>query len=89
MVGTVDVTEILGRAQDQDALQRNQAEQQLQQLQQQNVAVYLLSLATELANDGKPEHTRQMAGLLMKNALDAIGVVVKVSIPPFVSFPTT
>lgn len=74
----VDLTEILTKAQDPDPTNRNQAEQQLKQLQQHNAASYLLSLATELANDQKPEPNRQMAGLVLKNALDAIGLVVKV-----------
>ena len=78
MASATDVTEILASAQSPDSNTRNQAEQQLKQFQQQNLASYLLSLATEVASDAKPEHTRQMAGLKLKNSLDAPGIAVKV-----------
>ena len=78
MAAAVDISDILNSAQNQDANTRNQAELQLKQFQQQSLASYLLSLATEIAADNKPEHTRQMAGLMLKNALDAPGIAVKV-----------
>lgn len=79
MAAVADVTEVLTGAQSPDANTRNQAELQLKQFQQQNLPSYLLSLATEIANDAKPEHSRQMAGLMLKNALDAPSAAVKVS----------
>lgn len=78
MASASDISEILQNAQSPDSNTRNQAEQQLKQYQQQNLASYLLSLATEVANDTKPEHTRQMAGLMLKNSLDAPGLAIKV-----------
>ncbi len=78
MASATNLTDVLANAQSPDSNTRNQAEQQLKQFQQQNLASYLLSLATEVASDAKPEHTRQMAGLMLKNALDAPGIAVKV-----------
>jgi len=78
MASATDVTEILANAQSPDSNVRNAAESQLKQFQQQNLASYLLSLATEVSSDAKPEHTRQMAGLMLKNSLDAPGTAVKV-----------
>lgn len=78
MASVTDLSEVLQHAQSPDSNTRNQAEQQLKQYQQQNLASYLLSLATEISSNAKPEHTRQMAGLMLKNALDAPGVAIKV-----------
>lgn len=78
MASVTDLSEVLQNAQSPDSNTRNQAEQQLKQFQQQNLASYLLSLATEVSNNGKPEHTRQMAGLMLKNSLDAPGLTIKV-----------
>lgn len=80
-MAAADLTEALTSAQSPDANTRNQAELQLKQFQQSNLASYLLSLATEVANDAKPEHSRQMAGLMLKNALDAPSNSVKVRLP--------
>ncbi|KAK9806952.1 hypothetical protein WJX72_008531 [[Myrmecia] bisecta] len=71
MAQAVDITQILQHAQSPDANLRNQAEQQLNQFNAQNPAGYLLSLASELANGDKPHESRQIAGLLLKNSLDA------------------
>lgn len=65
----VDLTQVLQGAQSQDRNVGAQAEQQLKQFETQNVSSYLLSLATELANSSKPLETRQIAGVLLKNAL--------------------
>ena len=78
MASATDLSDVLQNAQSPDSNTRNQAEQQLKQYQQQNLASYLLSLATEVSSDAKPEHTRQMAGLMLKNALDAPGLAIKV-----------
>ena len=66
MASATDLSDVLQNAQSPDSNTRNQAEQQLKQYQQQNLASYLLSLATEVSSNGKPEHTRQMAGLMLK-----------------------
>lgn len=67
----MDITPLLQNAQNPDASLRNQAEQQLKQLEEQNAAAYLSALASELANSQKPADARQIAGLILKNALDA------------------
>lgn len=79
-MSTADITSVLRNAQNADASVRTQAELQLQQFQQQNLAGYLLSLASELADESKPADVRQIAGLIVKNALDAPSEARKVGI---------
>ena len=67
----MDLTPLLEHAQSPDAALRNQAEQQLKQLEEQNAVAYLTALASELASSHKPAGARQIAGLILKNALDA------------------
>ena len=67
----MDITPLLQNAQNPDASLRNHAEQQLKQLEEQNAAAYLSALASELADSQKPADARQIAGLILKNALDA------------------
>lgn len=62
---------MLQQAQALDAGQRTQAEAQLKQFQVQNYPSFLISLSAELANNDKPADTRRLAGLILKNALDA------------------
>ncbi|KAI9173477.1 hypothetical protein LWI28_022922 [Acer negundo] len=66
-----EVTQILLNAQAVDGNVRKQAEESLKQYQEQNLSSFLLSLAGELANDEKPVESRKLAGLILKNALDA------------------
>lgn len=66
-----EVTQILLNAQAVDGTVRKQAEESLKQYQEQNLPGFLLSLARELANDEKPVESRKLAGLILKNALDA------------------
>ncbi|XP_044477424.1 importin subunit beta-1-like [Mangifera indica] len=66
-----EVTQILLNAQAVDGTVRKQAEENLKQYQEQNLPGFLLSLAGELANDEKPVESRKLAGLILKNALDA------------------
>ncbi|WVZ24843.1 hypothetical protein V8G54_003387 [Vigna mungo] len=40
-------------------------------MNEQNLPSFLFSLAGELANDDKPAESRKLAGLILKNALDA------------------
>ena len=65
----VDLTQVLQGAQNPDRNVGSQAEQQLKQFETQNLSSYLLSLASEVANSAKPLETRQIAGVLFKNAL--------------------
>jgi importin subunit beta-1 len=71
MAGAVDISAILQAAQSADAHARQQAEIQLQQFQQQDYPSYLLSLATELSKEQTDPATRQMAGVILKNNVDA------------------
>ncbi|KAJ9518220.1 hypothetical protein QJQ45_010161 [Haematococcus lacustris] len=71
MAAVVEVTAILLQAQSADTAQRSAAEEQLRAFQDQNFPGFLASLATELANHGKPADSRRLAGLMLKNALDA------------------
>ncbi|GAA0168318.1 transporter [Lithospermum erythrorhizon] len=67
----MEITQILLGAQSPDAAVRSEAEKQLALFREQNLPGYLLSLSTELANDSKPVDTRRLAGIVLKNALDA------------------
>eukprot|EP00250_Pteridium_aquilinum_P008453 c17955_g1_i1 orf=321-2942(+) len=66
-----EVTDILLNAQSPDGSVRNQAEENLKQFREQNYPVFLLSLASELSNNDKPAESRRLAGLILKNSLDA------------------
>lgn len=63
-----------------DKATRDQAEAGIRQLEQADWAAFVSSLASELANESSPEIGRQMASVLLKNALDAKDSRVKVSI---------
>lgn len=67
----IDLTALLQAAQSPDHNIRTQAEAQLKQLQEGQYPSLLLSLSAELANNEKPTDTRRLAGLILKNALDA------------------
>lgn len=71
MAQVVDLTALLHSAQNPDHNARTAAEQQLQQLQENQYATFLVSLSAELSNNEKPSDTRRLAGLIIKNALDA------------------
>jgi len=66
-----DITTILQSTQSPDADVRTSAEAQLKSAQESNYAGFLGSLAGEIANEQKPPETRRLAGLILKNALDA------------------
>ncbi|XP_047321231.1 importin subunit beta-1-like isoform X2 [Impatiens glandulifera] len=66
-----EVTQVLLNAQAVDAAVRKNAEETLKQFQEQNLPGFLLSLAGELASNEKPVDSRKLAGLILKNALDA------------------
>ncbi|XP_022922215.1 importin subunit beta-1-like [Cucurbita maxima] len=67
----LEVTQVLLNAQSIDANVRKQAEDSLRQFQEQNLPSFLLSLSGELGNEEKPVDSRKLAGLILKNALDA------------------
>jgi len=67
----MDLTPILVAAQSPDAGVRQAAEGQLTALRVSNPPAFLHALAAELAAEAKPAEARQIAGLILKNALDA------------------
>jgi len=67
----IEVTRLLLHAQDPDPNVRGQAEAQISAFQEQNYAGFLGSLAYELSNAEKPPESRRLAGLVLKNNLDA------------------
>ncbi|KAL0347508.1 UNVERIFIED_CONTAM: Importin subunit beta-1 [Sesamum calycinum] len=67
----LEITQFLLSAQSPDASVRNEAETTLSQFRDQNLPGFLLSLSVELANDGKPTESRRLAGIILKNSLDA------------------
>ena len=73
-----DLTAVLVSAQSPDAAVRQQAEAALEHLRSTQPAAYLAALAAELGGESKPAEARQIAGLILKNALDAPSEVKKV-----------
>ncbi|KAK4384831.1 Importin subunit beta-1 [Sesamum angolense] len=67
----MEVTQVLLSAQAVDSTVRKHAEETLKQFQEQNLPGFLLSLSAELASEEKPVDSRKLAGLILKNALDA------------------
>jgi hypothetical protein len=67
----MQLTELLQAAQSPDATVRNQAEQALNTLQATQYAELCAGLSAELADASKPVDARRLAGLILKNMLDA------------------
>ncbi|KAL3536556.1 hypothetical protein ACH5RR_005017 [Cinchona calisaya] len=67
----MEITQFLLAAQSADAKVRTDAENSLTQFREQNLSSFLLSLCVELSNDGKPTESRRLAGIVLKNSLDA------------------
>ncbi|RVW69788.1 Importin subunit beta-1 [Vitis vinifera] len=67
----VEITQFLLYAQSADAKIRTEAESNLRQFQEQNLPAFLLSLSVELSNNEKPTESRRLAGIVLKNSLDA------------------
>lgn len=63
------LTQVLQNAQSADAGLRTAAEAQLKGLEASNFALFCVLLAGELGNEAKPEQTRRLAGLVLKNAV--------------------
>jgi hypothetical protein len=71
-VRSMDITQLLVNAQSQDATTRKAAEQTLNAAQESaEYGAFWVQCAGELASDAKPLEVRQLAGLILKNALDA------------------
>ncbi|KAJ8753876.1 hypothetical protein K2173_000130 [Erythroxylum novogranatense] len=73
----MEITQFLLSAQSPDAKVRTEAEATLRQFQEQNLPLFLLSLSVELANNEKPNESRRLAGIVLKNSLDAKEAVRK------------
>lgn len=71
MAAPVEVTQLLLHAQDPDANVRSLAEQKISQFQEHDYPGFLASLAAELSSLAKPADSRRLAGLVLKNTLDA------------------
>jgi hypothetical protein len=69
----------LQNAQSLDKNTREQAEAYIRRVEEENWGAFLLALSQELARDEGPEISRQMAGLLLKNSLDAKDSHIQVS----------
>lgn len=67
----MDLTQILLNAQSNARDVRSDAEQKLQQARQTNLPGFLLALCLELASADKNPLSRRLAGLILKNSLDA------------------
>lgn len=68
---TFDLTASLLNTSSVDKAVREHAEASLHAFEEANWQGYVSGLAQELSNDAKGEQTRQVAGLLLKNLLDA------------------
>ncbi|PON42505.1 Importin subunit beta-1s [Parasponia andersonii] len=73
----MEITQFLLAAQSADANVRTGAEANLRQFQEQNLSAFLLSLSFELANNDKPIESRRLAGIVLKNSLDAKDAVIE------------
>lgn len=73
----MEITQYLLAAQSADARVRTEAESNLRQFQEQNLPAFLLALSVELANNEKPIESRRLAGIVLKNSLDAKDAVTR------------
>mmetsp|Transcript_27625 Transcript_27625/g.65566 ORF Transcript_27625/g.65566 Transcript_27625/m.65566 type:complete len:891 (-) Transcript_27625:1094-3766(-) len=71
MAQAVDITNLLHGSQNPDHAIRTQSEQALQEFGANNPSGFFVSLSTELASADKPDETRKLAGIILKNQLDA------------------
>jgi len=67
----MEVTQILQNALCGDPSLQRSAEELLRNAEEANFAQYMGTLCTELHTENRPPETRKLAGLLMKNSLDA------------------
>ncbi|CAL9769572.1 unnamed protein product [Musa acuminata subsp. burmannicoides] len=73
----MEITQVLLSAQSSDGQIRTVAEANLKQFQEQNLPHFLLSLSVELSSEQKPPESRRLAGIILKNSLDAKDAVRK------------
>ncbi|WOL16302.1 importin subunit beta-1-like [Canna indica] len=73
----MEITQVLLAAQSADGQIRAVAEANLKQFQEQNLPHFLLSLSVELSNEQKPPESRRLAGIILKNSLDAKDTIRK------------
>lgn len=67
----MDVTQILLAAQSPDQGVRREAEKVLKEAEEKNISAYLVLLVDHLAAEGNDRESRRLAGLIVKNAVDA------------------
>mmetsp|Transcript_25568 Transcript_25568/g.35285 ORF Transcript_25568/g.35285 Transcript_25568/m.35285 type:complete len:852 (+) Transcript_25568:355-2910(+) len=67
----MDITTLLLNAQNPDPAARKAAEETIQNFQETDYGNFFLQFVGELANNDKPIEVRTLAGLILKNALDA------------------
>eukprot|EP00607_Mallomonas_marina_P010538 CAMPEP_0182418286 /NCGR_PEP_ID=MMETSP1167-20130531/2761_1 /TAXON_ID=2988 /ORGANISM="Mallomonas Sp, Strain CCMP3275" /LENGTH=853 /DNA_ID=CAMNT_0024592429 /DNA_START=51 /DNA_END=2612 /DNA_ORIENTATION=- len=67
----MDLSSTLQNARSPNPAIRNPAEQQLTQASEQQYDQFILALCVEFATEGKPESSRQLAGLYLKNLVVA------------------
>ena len=72
------ITAVLQAALGVDAGKRAEAEAWLKQLESQSLPIYLQLLSSELCNEDKALDARQMAGITLKNTLDAKDITTQV-----------
>lgn len=75
----MDVATILAAAQSADAATRQDAEARLTQAEQLNFPLFLTTLTTQLSTEGSPVNARRLAGLIIKNSLDAQDAALRVA----------
>ncbi|CAM0872726.1 unnamed protein product [Alopecurus aequalis] len=67
----MDITEVLLATQSHDGQIRNAAEGNIKHFEEQSFPQFLQALSAELSDDNKPPVSRRLAGILLKNSLDA------------------
>lgn len=67
----MDITEVLLATQSHDGQKRNVAEGNIKQFEEQSFPQFLHELSAELSDESKPPVSRRLAGILLKNSLDA------------------
>lgn len=73
----MDISSILLATTHLDDNIRKQAEQQLAAAEQQNLALFMVTLAGELSSETKPPESRRLAGIILKNLLTAKDTAVR------------
>lgn len=73
----MEVTQLLLSAQSPDGNTRLSAEETLKKFQEQDPSSFFVSLSIELSNEEKPSESRRLAGIILKNSLDAKDIITK------------